>query len=127
MHLYLITRGIKHDVDRFINDLQAQYYPFKSKSKENLHVQLAVRPMQLWELVMPEDQLPSVQKMIFDKNTSIRKLHEVKLAVFRKMLGAKKIPKFDEKLPTRIIYKENIGLYPIGIKKDHYNEDHEEL
>lgn len=33
MHLYAITRGIKHDVDRFITELQGKYVPMDVKGE----------------------------------------------------------------------------------------------
>jgi hypothetical protein len=34
MHLYVATKGIKHDVDQFITELQGKYLPFKWREKD---------------------------------------------------------------------------------------------
>jgi len=126
MHLYTITRGIKHDVDRFINDLQAQYFPYKipkGKMKGEYNVQFSVRPIQLWEFVMPKESLGEAMNMIWDSQEHlVVDRFQKRLMVLRKMLGAKKFPDLNQNLPKRIIYKNNVGVYPIGIKEDNMNE-----
>lgn len=128
MHLYTITRGQKSVVDGFINDLQAQMFEFMYKGKKSI-IQMGVRPMQIWEFVFPEDQLPMVQKMIWDKTEIMNGFgFKMPLTAIRKCLGAKKVPKFDDKLPRRAIpNRSGIAVYPIGIKPDRYNEDGEVL
>ena len=61
MHLYLATKGIKKDVDDFINQLTGKWLPFKWRVKkedkmEDTFIQLSVRPIQLWEIGFPKDQ-----------------------------------------------------------------------
>ena len=63
----MMTRGVKHGVDQFITQLQGKYLPFKWRMNkegkldhkgemiENGHTQLQVRPIQLWEIVFPEE------------------------------------------------------------------------
>ena len=123
-----MTRGIKHDVDRMISDLQAQYFPYKFKDpKDNVDkemlLQLSVRPIQLWELGFPEPELNNVLSMLYNGDP-IPKHHtfaqKMRLEVLRKMLQAKKIPKYDEwkECLKRPIYKDNVAIYPIGTKED---------
>ena len=72
MHTYLLTRGIKHEVDQFITELQGKYLPFKwrnvndkdSKIQDTM-VQLGVRPIQLWELVYPEESRDVIMMTLF--------------------------------------------------------------
>ena len=130
MHLYLLTRGIKHEIDRFVNDMQAQYFPFKHQGKDTF-VQLAMRPIQLWEIVFPEPELHNVLKTIFPEGLQhddglFRKLQ---LTALRKMLKAEKMPKkIDEKALGRMMYNNSfIAKYPVGIKKDNYKDGSEEL
>lgn len=127
MHAYFYLRGIKHNVDRFIQDLQSQYFPYTTtdpKGKEVNHmVQLAVRPIQLYEIGFPEPCLQDVMKMIWD--TPIPKFsigQESILTTTRRILGASKLPKQDLTVPQRLIFKQDLGIYPIGIKKDKYGK-----
>ena len=122
----MITRGQKEAVDRFINDLLAQYYPFNYKGKDNL-VQLGVRPMQIWEIVMPEKCLGNVQKAIWDTNAHMDLGFKKQLGAMRLALGAKKVPTFDEKLSYRPVQRQDIACYPIGIKADRYDNNGEVL
>lgn len=116
-----MTRGIKHEVDRLINDLQAQYFPYKIPKGEkagDYYVQLSVRPVQLWELAMPENHLQTVMHTLWDGQNKVLDKYKMGLGMIRKMLGVQKIPKFDDKIPKRIVYKDNVAIYPIGIKED---------
>ena len=117
-----MTRGIKHDVDRMINDLQAQFLPMKVGKEESL-LQLSVRPIQLWELGFPEPQLDVILRTLWEgdpipkHNTFSQKM---RLEALRKMLQADKIPVYDKwkKGMRRPIWKDNVAIYPIGTKKD---------
>ena len=125
MHLYIMTRGIKHEVDRFINDLQAQYYPYRVGKKKH-YVQLGVRPIQLWEIVTPKESMPEVMATIgIDGKNKYR--FSPQRTMLRKLLHCKKLPKLDPKTLKRIVYKDNVGVYPIGVKADEETETHEVL
>ena len=128
MHLYVITRGIKHEVDKWVTHMQAQYLPYKAHGKEYL-AQLGLRPVQLWEIVIPKDSMPILCKSLWGKNPTPRAewKYSFQLGAMRKVLGAKKIPKFDEKLPILPIYRENVAIYPIGIKEDNHEADGTEI
>ena len=120
MHLYIMTRGIKQLIDEYINDLQAQYFPYGNPP--NL-LQLSVRPLQLWELVFPKEQLKEVMQTVLPyesiKSWGLKDIRKHKLALLRLALGAKKIPKLDlTQGIVRPLRKENIAIYPIGIKED---------
>jgi hypothetical protein len=60
MHLYVATKGIKHEVDQFITELQGKYLPLKyrdsvDKPFQDAYLQLAVRPIQIWEIGYPKE------------------------------------------------------------------------
>lgn len=129
MHLYIVTRGIKHDVDRFISDLQAQYFPYYPKDmaippQPQSWIQLSVRPVQFHELVFPETALPAVMKMIGMCKQPDGKIGEHKFmnkyfTTIRKIMKLKKIPDLDlSNVPQRLLYQQNTAVYPIGIKDD---------
>ena len=139
MHLYAITRGIKHEVDRFINDMQAQYYrAINPRVAKALGVdptipvwtQFAMRPVQLWEMVFPAEHLNEVLATVTTGERDLTTKQNALFAGFRKMLGAKKIPKIEgdlTKMPQRIVYKQNMECHLIGIKEDSVQEDGSEM
>ena len=49
--------------------------------------------------------------------------------MMRKALKLEKVPAIDSKIPGRIVYKNNVSAYAIGVKKDVTNieDGHEEL
>lgn len=116
MHLYLATRGIRYDVQKFIDTLYSNMMPYPHDKGEG-RVQLVARPIQLWEVVFPKACLPNVLKGInYNGN---RKDISLQSAALRKVLGAKKIPKLDlEKVNPILAWTQNVGIYPIGIKED---------
>jgi len=129
MHLYITTRGIKHDVDRFINDLQAQYMPWKRHDAE-WKLQLSVRPIQLWELVVPEDTMPILINTFWPDgaHTKMRKEIALQMKALQIAIGAKKIPKFDvNDKRAMMLYKQNVAIYPIGVRHDKRDENGNEI
>ena len=122
MHLYAITRGIKPDVDRYINELLSKYFPYPIKGisgEQTAMVQLAVRPIQLWEFVFPKEVLPMAVGTICNESLTCGDFRDKFLNGIRLMLKAKKLPKWDyAKLPKLPIYKPNVAVYPIGWKGD---------
>ena len=68
MHIYMMKRGIKKDVDHLINQLCGMWFPFKVyKDKKTMpevehnlpagdyHKEVHVNPIQLWEIVVPRE------------------------------------------------------------------------
>lgn len=116
-----MTRGIKQNTDQFIRDLQAQYYTYGDKGRERW-VQLAVRPIELWELAFPKEHLNEIVATTCSQTSipwSQDKGKGFLVETMRLLLGAKKIPDFDiTKQPRRIVMRDCVGTYPIGIKED---------
>ena len=130
MHLYLATRGVKHEVDQFITELQGKYLPFKwrdlnkpDSKLEDCHVQLGVRPIQLWEIVFPEEQRDVVLATILQskKGEPEKTWHKKFIWAIRKILGSSvmPIPEYnnDKKMPIRC---QGIELVGIGVKSDYW-------
>lgn len=123
-------RGIKHNMDRTIGDLQAQYSPLKRKDvvtgeEHTIMCQWALRPIQLFELVFPEDALPDVLTTLQLENGNEGYWGDAKgakaktfLPLLRKALGAKPVPKVKPTETRRIIMRDGVGIEPIGIKED---------
>ncbi len=135
MHAYIITRGIKHDIDRFIIELQGKYLPYEARDKNgeraDCMVQLGVRPIQLWEIVFPESQLQTIMKTLFEDTTrgefSYSRSHDKYLWALRKAFQASKFPDLSQKALPLPIYKKNISVTGIGLKKDFYRDGIEML
>ena len=119
MHLYILARGIKHDLDRFISELSAKYLPFKFKGEDKL-VQVAVRPIQLYEIVFPKEHLGTMAKTleVTDGQDSIKFLRKY-AKIFRKLLHLEKIdPKLLSGAAVMPVYKQNIEIIGLGFKPD---------
>jgi len=130
MHLYIITRGIKHEVDKFITQLQGKYLPFEVKKgaaglkKGKYMIQTSVRPIQLWEIAYPKEHndLMCASLLNKDKGKPLQKWQEKFVWGIRKALKLKKIPKYktDEIFPISRDHMEIVGL---GVKEDYSFED----
>ena len=127
MHLYMTTRGAKWRVDPFISELQCQMVRHKWEYEGKTYrgfTQLAVRPIQLWEVVFPEDQLSHVLSMVTNaKNTDeIVDAKAIQYKMMQKGLRAKPLPKDfqitpDDSMRTKIKH-DYIGITPFAIKYD---------
>ena len=140
MHLYLLTRGIKKNVDHFINDMSAQYFPYtKDKDGKPIWVQMAMRPIQLWECVFPNNSLQEVMAtMDLNMTEEMYKQRGITkspgwnygnktLWMLRKLLKAKELPPLDPKAKKRIVFKDWVHIAPIGIKEDDIRDGKEML
>ena len=152
MHFILLTRGINQQVDIWkkfmetqmfwwkrqplLKDEKGNYIPdgvdennnpkYKRGPEQVTRVQGALRPIQLWEYVLPEESLPEL--------LAAMNLHQVgklrpevnKVAwLLRKTMGAKPMPEFPElkgknpqELTSRFIPTDAVATYPIGIRYD---------
>lgn len=138
-HTYLITRGIKHEVDEFIKQLQGKYLPCRAPlmdpntgkvirdAKGNLTMrddgllQLGVRPIQLWEIVYPYEHQDVVLSTLLAGNSGKpqQKWQEKYVWALQKALKLNPIPPYNNanKLPVRCAGIELVG---IGTKRDYY-------
>ena len=125
MHIVFGTRGVKHERDLFVTTMQSQFFPWKrinlKTGKEEITlVQGALRPLEFWEYVFPEESLPDVLAMLEqDNKVNLKNALNQKTAIMlRQMLGLKKIPIMDLPERNRVIHLRGMALHPIGIKKD---------
>lgn len=130
MHIYFMTRGIKHDTERFINELASSYLPLKTMNPqtgqmEDAVIQTAVRPIQLYELVFPEEHKDLMLNTLFDlpEGKSQHKKHHKVAWALRKALGVEPIPKTWDKSKKIPIYGFNVEKIGIGIKGDYWVKD----
>jgi len=130
-----MTRGIKHDVDRFINELSSKYLPTKwfnplksgkgwGKKKRDVMLQVGVRPIQFWEIVYPEPWRDSVLNTIFFGQTkeTQHKRHNKFLMIIRKILGIKKIGDWKKDAEIIPLYKGAVEFIKVGEKPDRYQD-----
>lgn len=127
MHLFFITRGIKQQRDLFLLFMQSQMFPWvrtnlKTGKEEIERVQGALRPIELWEYVFPEEHLDEVCTMLgkSDNAGSYWGTGSAKygLPLLRKALDVKKLPDIKSVPTSRYIPHEGLGIEVIGIKKD---------
>jgi len=123
MHLYLVTRGIKDRTDRWVNDCLARYYDYKCGEVAGKPIvgrlQLSMRPIQLYEVVFPEEHLNQVISDLQPyggyglQEGFIKKL----VSLLRRMLKLEDIPKGI--LPNNTsVFSEGVDVFCVGMKKD---------
>lgn len=124
MHLYTLVRGIKHDVDKMITELQGKYLPIRATAKDgsvmDFQVQLSVRPIMLYEFAFPKEAKDIVCTTILGESAAIEKKDKSMskwVFILRKLLRAKPIGNYDSKnkMPN---YKDNINVVGVGIRDD---------
>lgn len=135
----MTTRGPQFLKETFIGFLQSQMWPFertdlKTGEKQKLFVQGVLRPIELWEYIVPEQCLDDVMNNL----TEVRedgtisngdwnsKKGQLMLKFLRVALGAKKLPKI-KKMPVSRIPPQiftHFGPSIIGWKKDDTKDFH---
>jgi len=157
MHLILLTRGIKEQRDRWVKFMQTQMFwwkrqpllkdesgnfiktgedeegnpTYKRGKEQTMRVQGALRPLELWSYVFPEECLPEVLAML-NLHQNKKQRPEIRnwgwfLRKMMRLLPLPKMPKeiadkhFQE-ITDKFIPMDAMAVYPIGIKKD-YKKD----
>ena len=119
--MYVMLRGMKDGMDRFINDCLAQYLPYEYEPGKVGKLQLGMRPIQLYEIVFPEDQLENVCGMIQPYSLQGTGTKEMKIATWlRRFLRLKKIPKVP---PKNAIPNKYVSVVGLGLKKDNFSDE----
>ena len=127
MHLYILTRGIKRQVDKFQQDMAAQWCKHKWKEGDKIvegHVELGMRPLQLWEIVFPKASLPDVLANLRDNSWGT--LNPIQQAVIRNAVGARKLK--DIEIPSKeymrkfFVKLKDVETLIIGAKDDTFDE-----
>jgi hypothetical protein len=145
MHFVFATRGIKKERDQFVKFMETQMFDWSRKNINvcecgqniNAHdqkkcnqkefsprvekaiVQGALRPIELWEYVFPEEHKDLVLTSLqVDTKGKVHPLPATLNALaLRKAMGLEKV-RYTPTPTKRFIYREGVALYPIGIKKD---------
>lgn len=136
MHLYFITRGIKHERDRWVREMQSQFFPYEMKDlvtgqTKAMMAQGALRPVEFWEYVFPETskygelEVDNMHLMMNSLNLSGRHASDPKLPfldkyswMIRKALHLNKIPDVIPVTITKPMSPPGITIWPIGWRKD---------
>lgn len=129
MHLLFMTRGVKQQRDIFVKFMETQMFPWERTNlttgkKETVLVQGALRPVELWEYVFPEEHLNEVLTMLSinpdGSGFSNWQMDAIKRKMFSKLSGQKidPIPKFTPVPTPRFIETRGVAIYPLGIKRD---------
>ena len=165
MHLILMTRGVNSEVEIWKKFMETQMWwwkrqpllkdekgnyikdgvdddgnqKYKRGPEELTRVAGALRPIQLWEYVIPEEGAGMIDGKLtptsnFKELLASLNLHnenplrnEMKPIAWalRKAMHLKPVPKFTElygkkiqELTQRFIYSDGVAVYPIGIKQD---------
>lgn len=135
-----MTRGILRQEEEWRSIMQAQRFPFIRKNletgkEEMTLVQGALRPIQIYEYIIPENALKDVLGGLGIKGPIKRKEILAMGWMLRKMLKLEQIPEVDglvtgytpteklngEKAPACAVHDmliEGVAVYPIGIRRD---------
>ena len=114
MHLFVLAEGVKPDLDRWINDLLAQYYDYDIHKGKPLRIQLAVREVKLLDLVFPKPCLDEVLSTIAPYGEC--DLNMRGFGTFRRILKLKPIDKIA--VWNQRVFRHACRAMPIGIKED---------
>lgn len=125
MHLYIITRGIKEASEKFIKELSSKYVPMpftnkKTGKKTNVATVVHVRPIQLYEVVFPKEQLDTMLTTIFPTNEgkSNNKKAEKIFKWIRRFLPMRNIPETWDTSKKMLVAGEGVDRIALGIKDD---------
>ena len=137
MHLYVATRGIKQDVDRWVKNMESQHFPHKVRknvhdTKEpitDVHVQLSMRPVQFWEIVFPESSRDVILNTLWRGerpkteghfgNMATMKYKKI-MPILRRCLGKEVCPIPSDYVKTHalMVHTKNIEFLGVGVKED---------
>lgn len=144
-HIYFMTRGIMQQRNQWVEYMKTRMFPWKRKNLatgewETKLLQGALRPIELWEYVVPEECLQealAMQRTGDGTNSVITACNDLRPEIknyallMQKLLGLKPFPKFEnphlygyttevkgEPLPVNFVPIDGFAVYPIGIKPD---------
>lgn len=127
-HIYLMTRGVFHQVQLWQSLMQGQVFDWHREEADTgkkfvSGVGGALRPIQFWEYVVPnesvEDVMNNLKMTPWSKEARGRNLREKAMVLaMRKAFGAKPFPAYTPKPITRLMQVDGVAVQPIGIKED---------
>ena len=122
MHFYCIARGIRTRQAEWVEALGSIYLPYKNDAEQPAGlVQLSVRPIQLYEIVFPEDQKDYVLSTINPMGWGTNPAVTLGRKALYKALGCD-IPVKPLNTPASLFSQvfNAVDVIPIGLKKDRW-------
>ena len=125
MHLYVLTRGCVRAVREWREGLSNCYLPMEIKNekgeKENALAQLQIRPIELYEIVFPEEHEKTVMGLVkpcTDLNVYGKKWGILVRWIVKKL---KLAPPLKDYVPSVVPPNPGVSAYALGTKKDVVN------
>lgn len=127
MHFAFIPYGARQEVERLFRDMEAQKFQLKltKKGEKDKAVfipgQVRLLPLGVVEFIFPREYVDIILNTMLDNTAPNRysqhKLYKTFMAMFRKVLGLKKLPEYKkkEKFPWTI---QHVSIMPVGIRED---------
>ena len=130
MHKYIITRGKSVYVNQWKDEMEGKFLAHKLKDANNKDlppsaVQLVMRPIQLWELVYPEDQEDNVNNLIGEERYQDSIFTKLK-NFFCRLVGLEKA-ELKQSLMMKPIPRKLVAVHVLGNKKDDKDRHGNEL
>lgn len=122
MHLYGLVRAEKDRLQKWINDLSAQFYPIKwidptTQKVVGGYVQLAVREVKLLEIVFPAESEAEVMTML-NPHGQVGGFTKILKKIYF-FLGLNKVlPREKWAKTNKLVANDNIEFIAIGTKPD---------
>jgi len=124
MHFAFIPYGARTELELLFRDLEAQKYKMvlKKKGEKDKFVfipgQVRALPFGVYEYIFVKEMKDIVLNIMMGNTAPNRfGLPKMFMAIFRKTLKLKPIPKYEKK--TKFLWTiENISIIPIGIRED---------
>lgn len=134
MQTYCITRGVIHDVNLLITQLQGKYFPFKGrlngeKELKDYALAVGVRPIQLWEIAYPAAFHDHMCSTLFGETRpdSITNWRALGIKALQKGLNVKSIKYNYDKEKVMPLYKNNVEIAAVGQKEDYWRGKNDEV
>ena len=135
MHIFFMTRGIKHHVDEFIKQLSCQFLPYRANlpGKKGLQdgvLQVRLSPIQLWDVSFPEPYKDAMLTTPFGEKKditgkTINERNNKYANLIRMGMGVKKIPKDYDTKQRLACTPQHTEMIAIGMKEDRFENDQE--
>jgi hypothetical protein len=127
MHLFVLMRGKKMDVEKTINDLNGKYLPFEHKTHGKGQLGVMCNPIVPCELIFPKEHLPLMIQTLGGSEAlkgqkSLGYLQKYKKWI-QKLLHLQPLPDVGSEVLKLPIHLESTEIIGIGIKYDKEFDD----
>ena len=124
MHLFVLMRGRKMDVERTIQDLNGKYVSFEHKTHGKGFLNIMCNPIIPCELIFPKEHLSCIVNTLGGlKGQETTRYLDFYKRWLRRLLHLKPIENIDENALKLPIHLENTEIFGVGIKDDKEFED----